>query len=816
MSILALNSAISGLRVAQAQLSNVSNNIANATTSGYTRKILPQSTQAVATTGQTIGVKTDAIIRNVDLNLERELWTKVSVVSYSEVKAAYLDTIEKFHGATNKETSLGAQISLLKDKFAALADSPADGFAQQSTISQAEVVARKFNEFGNLITQMRNDAQTDMADTVVRINALTEQIASLNKQVKGQSVLGRSTATMVDTRDAAVKELATLMDVTFFMRGDGVMVVQTPQGVQLADENASPVYFSPKPMGATSFYPGGGIEGVYVGGDPKTTLSAVNITSSSIGGKLGALIELRDETLVQYQAQTDEAAHKLALRLDQQGLRLFTDASGTVPLDTPPDLSTNPPTSVSYVGFASAMRVNDRIIKDITLIQQGTYDSDKVVQASSNEVIRRVIEFGFGTISHMEANGTTDLNFTAPATDLQSWLGLPSSNNVVGGINLGSFTEIDDGAAAGTDLMETLRNYINDPLNDQFRIIVSEPRLGVAATTLTVDLSDAQANFPIGSPGINNALDQIIAEINAQVAATPAIASLNVVATKNANGQLSIQSRANIEFSAHGQVGDMGTEAFKALGFSERFYAVEDPYFDVQVGNNEYTRITIEPGDDINDLIAKLEYNPTTGAGVPGLSVTYDTATGRLSLRPGMDSSNGGPKFGGDMKIVSGPAMTQTPVNPALAALPASVSIVSALFGSYTVSGTEVGEGSPVKTIAYGSETYAGSGEFVAYRNTNLGSGVTVKTNILTGTSITDFTQKIVNYHAQDIIVNDNKMADEMSLRDLLQERFTNDTGVNVDEELSTLIIVQTAYAAAARAVTAASDMFDELLNSFR
>lgn len=815
MSLYALNSALSGLRVAQQQLSVISNNIANATTPGYTRKILPQSTQTINTTGETIGVRGDPIIRKVDLNLERELWTKVSVVSYSEVKASYLDTIEKFHGATNKETSIAAQISLLKDKFAALADAPADGFNQQSVVSQAEIVARKFNEFGQLLTEMRNDAQSDMADTVGRINNLLEQVASLNKQIKGQTVLNQSTASMADMRDTAVKELATLMDVTFFMRGDGVMVLQTQRGTQLADETASKLYFNPKPVGTTSSYPAD-VAGIYIGGDPVSNPSAVNITTPSTGGKLGALIDLRDQTLVQYQAQMDEAAHKLALRLDAQGLRLFTDGSGTVPPDTPPDPNANPPVAVSYVGFASAIRVNEHILKDITLVQQGTYTSDKVIQGSSNEVIRRVIEFGFGTTSHMEASGTTDLNIALPATDLQEWLGLRSSNNVVGGINLSNFSEIDDGAAAGGDLMETLRTYIADPLNDQFRIIVSEPRLGVAATTLTIDLSQAQANFPIGSPGVNNALDQIIAEINAQVAATPAIASLNVVATKNANGQLSIQSRGNVELSAHGQPNDMGSAAFGALGFSERTYPVEDPYFDVRVGANDYTRITIEPGDDINALIAKLEYNPATGTGVPGLRVTYDTATGRLSLRPGMDDSNGGPRYGGDMKIVSGPAMTNGAANPAISALPGPVSIVAALFGSYSVSGANVTESSPIKNVDYRSETFLGSGEYVAYRKDYLGAGVTVKTEVLTGSTVVDFAQKVINYHAQDIISNNAKAADETSLRDLLQERFTNDTGVNIDEELSTLIVIQTAYSAAARAVAAADEMFDELLGAFR
>ena len=41
-----------------------------------------------------------------------------------------------------------------------------------------------------------------------------------------------------------------------------------------------------------------------------------------------------------------------------------------------------------------------------------------------------------------------------------------------------------------------------------------------------------------------------------------------------------------------------------------------------------------------------------------------------------------------------------------------------------------------------------------------------------------------------------------------------DESAVNIDEELSMLIVIQTAYAAAARAVTAADEMFTELLNA--
>lgn len=819
MSFLALNSALSGLRVAQQQLNTISGNVSNATTPGYTRKILPQSSQVINSLGQTIGARTDTLIRNVDLNLERELWTQVSGVAELDVKAAYLDTIEKFHGPAGKEISIAAQIAELKDKFAALSDSPSDGFLLQSTLDQAKTVARKFNDFGKLITELRNDAQDEMVQTVGRVNDLLKTIASLNGDIKGGANLNRSSAALEDKRDDAVKELANHIDISFFMRGDGVMVIQTATGVQLADERPTELFFEPTLLGPTTTYPGG-VSGLYVGGDPARNPGSFDITGKGVGGKLGGLIDLRDNMLVRYQAQIDELAHKTALRLEAQGLRLFTDASGTVPLDTPPDPTTG--TSVTYVGFSSVIQVNEAILNNVSLIQQGTYVSDRTIPTASNEVIRRVIQFGFGDVEYQQAAGTMDLNLGGGATNLQDWLGLPSGNNVVGGINLSSFSVIDDPATPGSQgMMLQLQDYFPDyPNNSTFQITFSDADMGLGNMTIDVDLGAASAAYPLNPPTVNNALDQITSYINDQigtaVAATPSLSGYNAVATRNSSGQLVIKSRGDVNLNASGFPNAMGAEAFSALGLTQGNFQAEDPYFDIQVGNNAPVRITIGPGDDINALIAKMEYNPATNTGVPGLNVGFDTATGRLTLRPGIANGGGAPSFGGDIRIVAGPHLTAGAINPTLAALPKGVSVAAALFGGFTVTGGNVTEASQVTNVKYGSETRAGSGVYVAFRRTNLGPEGDLQTGILTGSSIVDFGQKMINAHGQDIILNASKMSDDMTLRDLLQERLLNESGVNIDEELSHLIVIQTAYAAAARAVTAASEMFDELLNAFR
>lgn len=812
MSLQALNSALTGLRVAQQQLNILSNNIANVGTPGYTRKILPQSTQTLST-GEGIGVLSDVVIRKVDMNLTRDLWTQVSSVSTNEVKARYLTSIEAFNGPPDKELSIAAYISALKDQFSALSDIPEDTFQLQATLNQAISVSNKFNEFGELITQLRQDAQDEITTSINTINAALEQIADLNTQIKNATSVERSSADLQDRRDEAIKKLAEELSITYFSRGDGVIVVQTSTGVELASESASPLSFAPTAITPTTTYPAN-VAGVYADGTASDP-GSFDITQTNLGGRLGGLLELRDTTLLQYQAQLDEMAHKLALRFDAQGLRLFTDAAGVVPADTPPDPNAGPPaTPVAYVGFASNIRVNQVVMNDLTLLQRGTYTSDKTIPAGSNEIIQRVLDYTFGTVNYQQAAGDIDLRVALPATDLQGWLGLYSANAVTGDVNLGSYPELDDGVVgSNTDLAEVLAEYFpNWPADDQVDITFTDPRTGLATTTITLDLSDADTNFPIGG-GVTDALDQIIGEINAQILAQAVPAGFAASATRNSQGQLVLNSRSHITINASG-AGGMGADALAALGFEEGTFNTSDPYFDVQVGNDDPVRITIEPGDTEAELVDKLRWDSGTQTGVYGLSVDLDGATGFLTLRPGMDATNGGPAFGGSLRVIGGSFTTDTPTNPVLGALPENVDIVTALFGSYTVNGGDVTEIAAVTDVPYQSETANGSGVYVSYRTQYLGQAADASTNILAATNIIDYGQKVINRQTQDLIIAQNAQSDDTTLRDLLQRRLIDESGVNIDEEMSNLIVIQTAYAAAARAVTAADEMFDELMNS--
>ena len=95
-------------------------------------------------------------------------------------------------------------------------------------------------------------------------------------------------------------------------------------------------------------------------------LGGVDVTGALQGGQLGANIALRDRTLPAYQGQIDEFAKTLAGRFADQGLALFTDASGAVPAGG------GSPAQAGYVGFADAIQVNPAVQANAALVRDGT------------------------------------------------------------------------------------------------------------------------------------------------------------------------------------------------------------------------------------------------------------------------------------------------------------------------------------------------------------------------------------------------------------------------------------------------------------
>lgn len=690
---LSLDAALSGLKAAQRQLDTISGNIANASTAGYTRKILPTETLIVGGTG--MGVQLNAIVRSVDRTLLRDLVQQVSVSSGSTVTQTFLSRIQSFHGASEEEANIAARIGHLADAFALLSSAPDSVTQLNNTVTAAQQVAKTFNQYAALIGQMRNEAEGKIAAGVSVINTELEKILSLNNDIQALSSAGKSVADLEDQRDIALRNISQYMEVSTYLDGDGRLNVMTKQGQALVDSSVHALSFTSSNLIHTAYYPGGGANGLFVGGP-----GGIEVTQGQIGGELGALFDLRDNKLPTYLAQMDEMAQKLSYRLEQQGLRLFTDGMGNVPANVAP------PGAVGYVGYSAEIRVNPRIVSDPTLLRNGTYGA--IVAPGSNEVVRRVSEFAFGAFEYEVANGTVDIS----AGDLFTTLGMTQYNRINGNTDI-------------TDYVPDLDDAPNITLPATFNIDV-----GAGAVAVTINPGDAATD--------------LVNSINTAVG--------SAVASLSGGGQLVITAGADITFTDV----SLGAAGMADLGLTFTTYPASDPAFTVQVGSQNPVTISINSTDTSVELLAALN-------AIPNLTATLGTG-GELVLTP---------QQGGDITLTD------------------TIGTPLALMG-VTVGG-----------VAH-----------TPFRTANLGPGADLSTGLLANGSIEDFARAAMTKQAQDAATAEDAALKEEAYLQSLDKRMSDESGVDLDQEVSELIRVQTAYAAAARMITATERLLDELLNA--
>lgn len=358
---LALGIARSGLQATQRALANVSQNITNAETPGYTRKTAAAESRTAA--GMPLGVRLGDARREVDQALLNERDARGSEAAGARVREGLLSGIEAMHGTAGAGENLGDTIAALRTSLTALRGAPGEGGLQRDAVNAAREVVARFQDVAGAVSDARQQAHDGMVREVAQVNTGLRDIAQLTIAIRGDRSRGLSTSDLEDQRDQALAKLAQSLPIQALHQADGGMVLLARGGFALPLEpDGDAISASIADLGPSSFHGAGG-------DIPPILLGGADITRQLGGGRLGEYVALRDATLPRYQAELDLAAATLATRFDQQGLRLFTGKSGQVP-DT--SLPYNDPAG-GQIGFAQQIRISDAVAGNPALMRDGTH-----------------------------------------------------------------------------------------------------------------------------------------------------------------------------------------------------------------------------------------------------------------------------------------------------------------------------------------------------------------------------------------------------------------------------------------------------------
>ena len=353
----ALSIATGGLANIERQLALVSQNVANASTPGYSTEVGTQ--QAVTAAGVGMGVRTGPTVRLGDAALQAQTRMQAGAVADLTTRQTALQALDVVQGTPGQGNDLPSLLGVVGNQFSTLLNQPDNQTAQSAVVGAASTLASGINALSNAYTAQRNAAQGNLVTEVASANRTLSQIGTLSDQIVSLRSEGQSTADLENQRDAAVNTLSELLNTKTLASTNGDLSVLTSSGLLL------PTRGTPGPFSIANAYAAPGAS--YAGGTlPGVMLNGRDVTRQVLGGQLGANIALRDTTLPTYQAELDEFSQSLASRFAAQGLTLFTDPSGAVPSVSAP------PVQGAYVGFAGTIQVNPTVTADPSLVRDGT------------------------------------------------------------------------------------------------------------------------------------------------------------------------------------------------------------------------------------------------------------------------------------------------------------------------------------------------------------------------------------------------------------------------------------------------------------
>ena len=298
--ITGLTSALSGMQVAQSQISLISNNLANVDTEGYTRKTAHQLSNVVS--GKGVGVKLANTERQVSQSLLRSYLIASSVNGSLSRTYDYLTKTENLVGTPSSDNSIAADVANMQASFETLATDVTSSANRYTLVSDATNLASRLNTLSKEIQSLRGDADLEIEQICGDINNKLETIANLNNQIVKYKALGYDgAADLEDQRDEALKAISNYIDISYYTRDTGEVVIQTTGGVSLLDRDPHVLTHGAVARAATDIsYANGNINGIIV--------DDVDITSIVKSGELKGLIDVRDSILPSLQTQLDELA----------------------------------------------------------------------------------------------------------------------------------------------------------------------------------------------------------------------------------------------------------------------------------------------------------------------------------------------------------------------------------------------------------------------------------------------------------------------------------------------------------------------------
>lgn len=419
-----LNVAVSGLLAYQKALATTSHNISNVGTEGYSRQRVTLSTRTPEPAGNGFlgkGVNVTSVDRVYDQFLVTQLNNRTS--SYNQLDAFHTMAVQLDSALGDPAIGLTPALEKFFNAIHDVANDPTSIPARQVMLSQAESLNEQFAHLDRQFGDLRQSVNTQMSNIITEVNDLASAIGDLNEDiVTGIGATGGQLPNdLLDQRDVLVNKLAEYVNVNTLANNDGSINVYIGTGQSLVLSNQANSLqvtnntYDPTQKEISLVTPG----------------STVNITPQLNGGKLGGLLDVREQVIDAGQAalgriavalsNTFNTQHQLGDDLNGNAGGLFFNAVDTTAPRSLPSAN-NDPSSGNFT--ITINNVSELKASDYRLSYDGGSATFKLMRMSDNTVVDS--GFNVGSLPRTIANEGITIDLTGTVAGGDSFLLAPT------------------------------------------------------------------------------------------------------------------------------------------------------------------------------------------------------------------------------------------------------------------------------------------------------------------------------------------------------------------------------------------------------
>jgi flagellar hook-associated protein 1 len=305
-----LSTSVSGLLAFQQALDVTSNNIANASTPGYSVENANLSElPAQATAGGYVGsgVTVEGITRSYSELLAQQVRT--SQASYSSLNTLATQAAQIDNLLSSSTTGITSGLQSFVNSLQTLSGSPDSSAARQALLSQAQALTQQLGSYSAQITQYGGSLEQQISTDVTQVNSLATGIAALNTQIANDLAgTGDAPNQLMDQRDNLIDQLSQYVSVNTATEPNGMLDVYVGTGQALVTGGTSQQLSTlPNQYDASEFD-----IGIASGG------GTADVTPEITGGELGGLLSARTQVLAPAQNAIGQISVALATIVNQQ------------------------------------------------------------------------------------------------------------------------------------------------------------------------------------------------------------------------------------------------------------------------------------------------------------------------------------------------------------------------------------------------------------------------------------------------------------------------------------------------------------------